>query len=117
MLYPDFVSAMDDVAENINYSVVDERNKNYRGKKTIDQQKKDYRDEMLRSEIRDALGEPPGFNCRTVDFEKLNENIDVFLEYITNCRKADGVLHRADSYTKDMVMCSQLQLLSTSRMT
>ena len=54
---------------------------------------------MLRSEIRDALGEPPGHNRCTVDFEKLNQNIDVFLEYITNCRKADGALHRAVSYT------------------
>ena len=62
MLCPDFVSAMDGVAENISYSIVDERNKNYRGKKTIDQQKKDYQDEMLRSEIRDTLGEPLDFN-------------------------------------------------------
>ena len=54
---------------------------------------------MLRSEIRDALGDPPGHNRRTVDFEKLNENISVFLEYITSCRKADGALHRAASYT------------------
>ena len=39
MLYPDFVSAMDDVTENISYSVAVKRTKNYRGKKTIDQQK------------------------------------------------------------------------------
>ena len=42
---------------------------------------------MLRSEIRGAFGEPPGQNCCTVNFEMLNQNIDVFLEYI-------GILHR-----------------------
>ena len=28
---------------------------------------------MLRSEIKDALGEPPGFSCQTINFDKLNK--------------------------------------------
>ena len=92
--------ALDDVAAEIEYSIVENRHRRYKGKKTLEQRKVDFRARTLREEIKDALGVPPGNNRRTINFDELNKDHDIFLKYLTEvCRKEDGGLHRAVSYT------------------
>jgi len=72
----------------------------------LEQQKADYRDKLLRDEIADALGAPGTTPSRsTVDFDALNNNIRVFVQYLTEeCRKEDAegnkvVVQKETSYT------------------
>ena len=54
----------------------------------------------MRAEIADTLGESPGSNRTTFNFAEQNTDIDLFLMYLTEmCRKEDGGLYKALSYT------------------
>ena len=99
MLHPEISQALDDINTCIDYSGVEKQYR--RGKKSLDERKEDHRIELLREEISDAIGEPGTTpSRRTIDFNALNKNINVFIEYLTNeCRNEDGGIQKGTSYT------------------
>ena len=100
MIDPEFARSLDDVDANVDYSNLQSKHRKYKGKKTLSQRKIEFRAKALRIEISDALGEPPGSNRPTVNFSEMTKDIGVFLAYLTEvCRKEDGGLHKAVSYT------------------
>ena len=75
---------------------------------------------MLQSKIHGALREPPDFNCCTVNFEKLNKNIDVQASQTADRRMARSTeLFLTQACVRvcirGVIMCSQLKSLLTSR--
>ena len=102
LLDPGFAQAMDDVDADIDYSTVKAGHRKYKrhGNKNLEQRKIEYREKMLRLEIKDALGEPPKSKRPTINFAEFCRNLEIFLTYITDeCRKQDGGLHKAVTYT------------------
>ena len=101
MLESNLVHALDDINADPDYTSLVQRHQKYKGKKSLETRKKEYRQGLLREEICRALGSPGTRPPRlTLDFEALNENIDVFVKYITEvCRKADGGIYKESSYT------------------
>lgn len=99
LLHQTFRETLDDISTDPDYSPVTERRKKYTGKKTIEERKEEYLNSLMREEINNALGdlgqEPPQL---TVNFDQLCENVDVFLEYLCDKKKANGGLMKPSVY-------------------
>ena len=101
-MHADFRHELDDVNAAPDYSDVIARYPKYRrsfrpGKrvkvpKTLEQQKEEHRNDLLRKTISDALGQPGMSPHRpTVIFEAIFASTNVFLDYVTSCRSEDGI--------------------------
>ena len=114
---PEFVTdklrrALAELDSNIDYSPVKKQFRRYcknHGKKTLQQRKDEYRKDLLRDEISNFLG-PPGTTPPrgVVQFEAVDANVDIFVEYLTACRKKNGRILKPGSYT---AFCSSLTYL------
>jgi hypothetical protein len=104
LLHPEFRDSLQDTVTEIDYSDVEQRYRRYQrngGKKSLEQRKADYRIELLRVHVADALG-TPGTNPprQTVNLELLEHNdINAFLNYITTVRKPNNGLFKSNGYT------------------
>lgn len=102
-LYPEMYQALDDAIAEIDYSTVISRHRRYRrsgGKKSLEQRKMDYKVQLLRDEVKDALG-TPGLPPpqRTVKLDDIQQDVKIFLGFLTECKKENGGLLRPGAYT------------------
>jgi hypothetical protein len=107
LLHPEFRDSLQDTVTEIDYSDVQQRYRRYQrngGKKSLEQRKADYRIELLREHVADALG-TPGTNPprQTVNLQLLEHDIDAFLKFITTVRKPNNGLFKSNS----MAQCTQ----------
>lgn len=101
-LHQDFVEHLTDVDVSIEYMEIYNTHRRYQrngGKKSLEKRKEDYRASVLRDTVAEALG-PPGTTppTQTVKFAELENDLDVFLEYLTSLRKKTGALFKPGGY-------------------
>jgi len=103
MLQEDFAHELDDINTEPDYTPIEQRHAKYvknKGKKSLEERKEEYRMGLLKDGISSALGEPGTTpNQRTVKFDALRDNYDVFVSYLCSCRKEGGGLLKKTSYT------------------
>ena len=86
MLQEDFAHELDDINTEPDYTPIEQRHAKYvknKGKKSLEERKEEYRMGLLKDGIASALGEPGTTpNQRTVMFDALRDNYDVFVSYL-----------------------------------
>lgn len=103
VLHADFRENLDDINTEIDYGPINRGHSRYirhGGKKTLPQRRYDYRMKLLREEANHALGTPSTTHHRqSIKFEVLENNVDIFLEYLTTMRKQNGGLFKPGAYS------------------
>lgn len=94
---------LDDLVAEIDYSGVESQFRKYRkngGEKSLDQRKEDFKTKLIRGAIGDRLG-VPGLQPTgaTICFDALEESPDLFIKYLTECRREDGGILKDKFYT------------------
>ncbi len=90
-LHDEFLHELTDINTAVDYSDVINKYRKYRrngGKKTLEERKEECRIKLLRDHIAHTLN-TPGLQPRgqTVNFDALENNVDVFVNYLTTCRR------------------------------
>jgi hypothetical protein len=93
---------LDDANAEPDYSEVERRHPEYvrrGGEKSLDERKEEFRQNLLKEVISDALG-APGTTPRqqVIDFVAFTADVDTFVNYVTEIRKDDGSLNKAGTY-------------------
>jgi len=95
--------ALDDLIADIDYSAIEAQYPMYqkrKGKKSLDERKKDHRIKKIREVISDHLGEP-GLEPpnETICFDTFEQETDLFIEFLTQCRRENGGILKDKFYT------------------
>lgn len=102
MLVDQLRHQLDDVNADPDYTDIVRRHPQYvrrGGKKSLNERKEEFRIELLKDVISDAIGSPgTSPSQQVIDFDAFTEDADVFVDYLTQLRKADGALNKAGSY-------------------
>jgi len=93
---------VDDANAEPDYSEVERRYPEYvrrGGKKSLDERKEEFRQNLLKQVISYALG-APGTTPRqqVIDFVAFTADVYIFVSYVTEIRKDDGSLNKAGTY-------------------
>ena len=102
LLVEAFRRQLDDANAEPDYSEVERRYPEYvrrGGKKSLDERKEEFRQNLLKQVISYALG-APGTTPRqqVIDFVAFTADVDIFVDYVTEIRKDDGSLNKAGTY-------------------
>eukprot|EP00804_Cyclotella_cryptica_P020114 CCRYP_020133-RA/>CCRYP_020133-RA protein AED:0.24 eAED:0.24 QI:0/0/0/1/1/1/2/0/687 len=93
---------LDDANAGIDFSPVELQFHRYRrngGKKSLEERKADFRQDILRNVISSFIGEPGTTPPRDVaDLPALKANVDIFIKYVTDTRKENGGIMKSGSY-------------------
>jgi len=103
VLTADLRNALDDLVADVDYSAVESQYPKYRqrkGKKSLDERKKDHKTKLIRGLISDHLGQP-GLQptSPTICFDSFEQEKDLFIEFLTECRREDGGILKDKFYT------------------
>ncbi len=97
----DFQHHLHDVEAAIDYDRITNPPKPYRGKLSIGQRKKNYREKILRQEISDALGHG-GLRAlqNTINLETYTQDPQPFVDYLVEKTKGNGKYFVPDHYAQ-----------------